>query len=190
VPTRPRLRAATPGSSRVPVDRSSTALKAGEAAVIAALERLDPEYLLYVPCSSAARVLQHFAHREGTTTFAVAREEEGVGIACGFLLANRRVVLLMQDTGFGNSLTALTTFAIAYHLPLFIVATRTGGAAEINSAVPPYSDRLPQVLAAADIYTVMFDSRLPASAWESTLVGLYSYARTAHHPAVALVDLR
>ena len=178
-------------SNGVPNRRSpSTFLRAGEAAVISALERLDPEFLLYVPCSSAARVLQHFANRQATTTFAVTREEEGVGIACGFLLARRRVVLLMQDTGFGNSLTALMTFAVAYHLPLFVVATRTGGPGEINSAVPPYSERLPQVLAAADLYTVVFDSRLPALAWEPTLLGLYAYAHTSHHPVVALVDLR
>jgi sulfopyruvate decarboxylase alpha subunit len=165
-------------------------MPAAAAAVVEAVERLGVELLLYVPCSTAAPVLAHFARHPRVETLVVTKEEEGVGIACGLSLAGRRAVLVMQDTGFGNAITALTTFALAYHVPLFILATRTGGAHEINAAVHEYSDRLPAILSAAGIHHEQLDLRVPVERWAARIVELERYSRTSHKPVVVLADLK
>jgi sulfopyruvate decarboxylase subunit alpha len=159
-------------------------------ALLEGIRRLDLEFLPYVPCSTAARVLAEVSQWPTISVFPVTKEEEGVGILCGQLLAGRRSALMMQDTGFGNALTALLTFARPYHLPAFLIATRTGGAGEINSAVPDYSERLPSVLNAAGLYHVLLDARFPVDQWPAEIVALERYARTAHRPVIVFADLK
>ena len=159
-------------------------------ALLEGIRLLDLEFLPYVPCSTAARVLSEVSRWPTVSVFPVTKEEEGVGILCGHLLAGRRSALLMQDTGFGNALTALLTFAQPYHLPTVLIATRTGGAGEINSAVPDYSERLPSVLGAAGLYHVLLDARLPLEQWPSEIDALARYARTSHRPVIVLADLK
>lgn len=164
--------------------------RAGAAQLIAGLERLNLEFLPYLPCSTAGAILGHFTGRDDVRAFPVAKEEEGVGILCGLRLAGRRATLLIQDTGFGNALTALTTFAIAYHVPALILATRTGGLGEINAAVPYHSDALPGVLQAAGLTLFTLDARVPLPEWERTVVQAYQYAEMAHRPVGVLADLK
>jgi sulfopyruvate decarboxylase subunit alpha len=162
----------------------------GSAEIIAGLERLQLEFLPFVPCSTAAEILAHFRAQPAVQAFPVTREEEGVGILAGLRLAGRRAALLMQDTGFGNALTALATFGQAYHVPMLIVATRTGGLGEINAAVPVYSEAVPDVLHAAGLSVFALDARTPLAEWERTVTGAQRYAETAHRPVVVLADLR
>ncbi len=167
-----------------------TARRLGSAEIIAGLERLAIEFLPFVPCSTAADVLAHFRAHPSARAFPVTREEEGVGILAGLTLAGRSAALMMQDTGFGNSLTALTTFGQAYHVPMLVVATRTGGLGEINAAVPSYSESVPDVLHAAGLSLFTLDARTPLPEWEATLVGAKRYAETAHRPVIVLADLK
>ena len=74
--------------------------------------------------------------------FPVAREEEGVDIASGLAMAGKKGVLFCQDVGLGNSMVALTTFVMAYHVPILVLAIRRGGFGEFNAAVHNYSDIL------------------------------------------------
>lgn len=158
--------------------------------VIEGIERIGPEFFIYVPDSSAAKVFEHFIDSPAVTDFPMTKEEEGIGILSGLALSGRRAVMFIQDTGFGNSITALTTFAAAYHVPIFIAASRTGGAKEINSAVHAYSDPLPEVLRAANIYCDLLDRRTPLDRWPGHIAELYEYAHTSHKPVVALMDLK
>ncbi len=50
----------------------------------------------------------------------VCREEEGVGIAAGAALAGKKPLLLMQNSGLGNTINALMSLTRLYRLPLFI----------------------------------------------------------------------
>ncbi|HBY93171.1 MAG TPA: thiamine pyrophosphate-binding protein [Chloroflexi bacterium] len=165
-------------------------LPASSQALVAGLEKIDPEFLLYLPCGTAARVLSYFISKTTLVHFPVAREEEGIGILSGLVLAGRRAVLLIQDTGLGNSMTALATFPQVYHLPICIVATRTGGRREINSAVHRYSEHLPGILTAAGISYESLDVRVPLSHWPAIVAERYQYARVSHRPVVILIDLK
>src|SRR4051794_18444310 len=120
----------------------SASLEERSNAVIHGLEAIDPEFVLHLPSSTLKLVLAHFLEQSSTRrmVFAVPREEEGISILAGLALAERRAVMIFQDNGIGNLLTALLTFPQPYHLPLFGVVTRRGGLGEYNSMIHTISE--------------------------------------------------
>ena len=76
----------------------------------------------------------------------VTREEEGVGIAAGAFLGGKKTALLMQSTGLGNSVNALTSLNVAYQIPLLILITLRGGLFEYNPADVPSGRALCRIL--------------------------------------------
>jgi hypothetical protein len=65
--------------------------------------------------------------------FAMPREEEGICIATGLELAGSRTVLIFQDNGIGNLLTALLTLPVAF--PDSAIVLTLGGTAREMLAV-------------------------------------------------------
>ena len=63
----------------------------------------------------------------------VTREEEGVGIAAGAALAGGKPLLLMQNSGLGNCVNALSSFTGLYELPLFLLMSHRGGSERAHS---------------------------------------------------------
>ena len=105
------------------------------AAVIAAIETIDPRWILHLPSSTLKTVIGHFLAKDGQNGFRIVpipREEEGIGILSGLALADTPALMIIQDNGIGNLLTALNTFPAPYHLPLLIIVTRRGGLGEYN----------------------------------------------------------
>lgn len=94
----------------------------------------------------------------------------------------------MQDNGFGNALTALTTFAVAYHLPLLIVANTRGGLGEYNSMIHTISENVPSVLRAPGIPVFALDRRTGPEDWQGTVAEAGKHARMTHRPVVVLME--
>lgn len=161
-------------------------------AVIAGIERLKLDFLAYLPSSSIAPIIEHFRLRTGQAgapvAFPISREEEGVGIAGGIALAGRRAAMLVQDNGFGNSLTALTTFAVAYNVPLLVLANTRGGLGEYNSMIHSFSEGVPAMLDAARIPAFLVDRRNSPDDWTGTIVEAYRHAEMTHRPVALLMD--
>lgn len=161
-------------------------------AVIAGIERLKLDFLAYLPSSSIAPIIEHFRVRSGRAdspvAFPVSREEEGVGIVGGISLAGRRGAMLVQDNGFGNSLTALTTFAMAYNVPLLVLANTRGGLGEYNSMIHSFSGGVPAMLDAARIPAFLVDRRNSPDDWSGTVAEAYRHAEMTHRPVVVLMD--
>jgi sulfopyruvate decarboxylase subunit alpha len=162
-------------------------------AVIDGVEAIDPEFVLHLPSSTLKLVLAHFLDgagaKAGRRVFPIPREEEGISILAGLVLARRRAVMIFQDNGVGNLLTALLTFPQPYHLPLFGIITRRGGLGEYNSMIHTISERTEAMLDAARVRWFQLDSRLPLEDWSSTLERAYAYAQTTHQPVFVLVNL-
>jgi sulfopyruvate decarboxylase subunit alpha len=161
------------------------------ARVASALEQLELDYLAYMPSNSVAPIINHF--REATrperpVAFPVAREEEAVGIIGAVSLAGKHGAIIMQDNGFGNSLTALTTFAVAYHRPLLIVANTRGGLGEYNSMIHTISEGVPQMLEAARIPVFYLDRRNSSQDWGATVLEAGRHSRMTHRPVVVLME--
>lgn len=162
------------------------------AAVIAAIEQLDPRWILYLPSSTLKTVLDHFLPRDGQGGLRIVpipREEEGIGILSGLALAGTRALLIVQDNGIGNLLTALNTFPAPYHLPLLILVTRRGGLGEYNSLIHTFSERTEAILDAAGARWFALDARTPIADWTPTIVRADEFARTTHRPIFVLLNL-
>ncbi len=107
----------------------------------------------------------------------------------GLELAGRRAVMIFQDNGVGNLLTALLTFPQPYHLPLFGIVTRRGGLGEYNSMIHTVSERTEALLDAAGVRWFQLDARTPIGDWASTIERAHTYACTTHRPVFVLVNL-
>ncbi len=162
-------------------------------AVVAGIETFDPEFVLHLPSSTLKAVLAHFLDGPGARAtrqvFPIPREEEGISILAGLSLAARRAVMIFQDNGVGNLLTALLTFPQAYHLPLFGVVARRGGVGEYNSMIHVISERAPALLTAAEVRWFQLDARTPIEDWAPTIERGYTFAQMTHRPVFVLVNL-
>ena len=168
--------------SRVAVDERSQALIAG-------IEAVRPRYVLHLPSSTLKATVQHFLQSPDVRTFPIPREEEGIGILAGLALAGQPAVMIIQDNGIGNMLTATTTFPQAYHIPMLVVVARRGGLGEYNSMIHMISERAESLLEAAGLRYFQLDGRTPIEAWAPTVVRAYEYAGITHRPIFLLVNL-
>jgi sulfopyruvate decarboxylase subunit alpha len=171
----------------------SASLEERSRAVVDGVERIDPDFVLHLPSSTLKQVLGHFLDgpgaRPGRTVMPIPREEEGVSILSGLALAKRKALMIIQDNGVGNLLTALLTFPQPYHLPLFAVVTRRGGLGEYNSMIHTVSERTEAVLDAADVRWFQLDAKTPIEDWGSTIERGYQFAQITHRPVFVLVNL-
>jgi len=169
----------------------SASLEERSQAVVDGLEAIDPEFVLHLPSSTLKLVLAHFLDqpRANRTVFPVPREEEGISILAGLALAERRALMIFQDNGIGNLLTALLTFPQPYHLPLFGLVTRRGGLGEYNSMIHTISERAEPLLDAAGVRWVQLDARTPIEDWSPTIQRAWQFAHTTHRPVFVLVNL-
>lgn len=157
------------------------------AAVVTALRGLDCDFVAYVPSNSIADIITGL-EKDGPVTFPVSREEEAVGVIGALPLAGKFGAVVMQDNGFGNALTALTTFAVAYHLPLLIVANTRGGLGEYNSMIHAISENVPALLRASGIPVFSLDRRTGPADWQGTVTEAGKHARMTHRPVVVLME--
>lgn len=86
----------------------------------------------HVPDNVIAPVIRRFEADDVVTTVSCTREEEGVGILAGGLLAGTKGALLMQTSGFGNCPNALGSLIVPYQLPLVMVISGRGAYNEFN----------------------------------------------------------
>ena len=173
---------------------TSASLEERSRAVVDRLEAIDPQYVLYLPSSTLKLVLAHFlpggaGHAAGRRVFPIPREEEGISILAGLALTGNRAVMIFQDNGVGNLLTALLTFPQPYHVPLFGIVTRRGGLGEYNSMIHTVSERTEALLDAAGVRWFQLDARTPIGDWASTIERAHTYACTTHRPVFVLVNL-
>ena len=83
----------------------------------------------------------------------LAREEDGVGIGAGVVLAGKRPLVSIQSSGLGNMLNALLSLSCVYHFPLPILASWRGVCDEKICAQIPFNAPLPKLL---DVYNIPY----------------------------------
>lgn len=79
-----------------------------------------------VPCSILKDVIYHFSVDPDVTYIPATREDEALGIATGAYLAGRKAVVLMQNSGLGNSINALASLVMLYKIPLLLLISWRG----------------------------------------------------------------
>jgi sulfopyruvate decarboxylase subunit alpha len=171
---------------------STTITQNRHAEVVNAIVGLAPDGVAYVPSASIAPIINGvLAAQEGgdlPLVYPVSREEEAIGVVGAYPFAGKFGVVIMQDNGFGNALTALTTFAVSYHLPLLIVANTRGGLGEYNSMIHSISEPVPALLASTNIPVFRVDRRNSAEDWGATVAEAGNHARMTFRPVVVLME--
>jgi sulfopyruvate decarboxylase subunit alpha len=120
-------------------------------------------HVVYVPDNPLAHVLRAFedAHPD-VRLIPATREEEAFGIAAGLYLGGQRPTVMLQSSGLGNSLNAITSLLVPYQIPVLAVISMRGDAGEWNAAQVPMGRAVPQILAAVGIPHVTIDSGVSA----------------------------
>lgn len=122
--------------------------------VISILKEHGITHIASVPCDKAKDLCfllpGHFDH------FGLTREEDGIGVCAGLVLAGKRPAMVIQSSGLGNSLNALMSLTKTYDLPLPVIASWRGVQDEVIPAQVPFNTAIPGILDAAGIpYTVI-----------------------------------
>jgi sulfopyruvate decarboxylase subunit alpha len=106
--------------------------------VCAGLRAIGSRHVVYVPDNPLSHVLRILGdgYSEIGTTVAT-REEEAFGIAAGLYLGGARPAVMLQSSGLGNSLNALTSLLLPYKIPALVIVSMRGDAGEWNEAQVP-----------------------------------------------------
>jgi sulfopyruvate decarboxylase subunit alpha len=146
----------------------------------------------YIPSVSVAPVISELVESDGghdgrsRRVFPLSREEEAMGVLGALPLTGRFGAVVMQDNGFGNALTALTTFNLSYHLPLLIVANTRGGLGEYNSMIHSFCQHVPGLLERLGLRVFELDRRSDPADWQAVVTEAGVHATMTFRPVVVL----
>ena len=106
--------------------------------VCAGLHAAGSRHVVYVPDNPLSHVLGVLRDRYADVKTTIAtREEEAFGIAAGLYLGGQRPTVMLQSSGLGNSINALTSLLVPYQIPMLILISMRGDAGEWNAAQVP-----------------------------------------------------
>ncbi len=104
-----------------------TAEQAARASEFSRLLKKDGfHFFTGVPCSLLGALLQNLSEDKDMQYVPAAREDAAVGIAAGAVLSGRRAAVLMQNSGLGYCLNALTSLNLIYRIPSLLLITYRG----------------------------------------------------------------
>jgi sulfopyruvate decarboxylase subunit alpha len=160
------------------------------AGVCAGLHAAGSRHVVYVPDNPLSHVLRVLRERypDVATTIAT-REEEAFGIAAGLYLGGKRPTVMLQSSGLGNSINALTSLFVPYEIPALIVISMRGDedATEWNPAQIPMGRAVAPICEAIRIPHVTLGS--PEAARETVAAtGLAAFS--SHQARACLLPRR
>ena len=120
--------------------------------VCSGLHAAGIRHVVYVPDNPLSHVIASLQSDYPDIRITLAtREEEGFGIAAGLYLGGQRPAVLLQSSGLGNSLNAITSLVIPYQIPMLMAISMRGDAGEWNAAQVPMGRALGSMLDALAI---------------------------------------
>ena len=79
-----------------------------------------------VPCSYLTPVINGVINSKKTRYISAASEGEAVGIASGAWLAGKKSVVMIQNSGLGNTINPLTSLNYPFKIPILLITTWRG----------------------------------------------------------------
>jgi len=155
-------------------------------AVFRGLKRAGIDFAASVPCINLQQLLTMVGEDPAIIHVPVTREEEGVGVCAGAWMGGRRPVLLMQNSGLGNSINALASLDFLYKIPLLMIISHRGCEGEPIVGQVPMGRLTPGLLEAMQISRF---SPAPVQA-EETVAKAWSLAAAERKPVAVLLDLQ
>jgi sulfopyruvate decarboxylase subunit alpha len=152
--------------------------------LLQSLKKNGADFFVTVPCKLSAELITLIEHDPQVIHVEPTREEEGVGICAGAYMAGRTPVMVMQNSGIGNSVNAVCSLAQFYQVPLLMIMTHRGTAGERIGAQVPMGVVVRPLLESIRVPTFSF-----SHASDAERVGeLVQYAHVARQPIAALLD--
>lgn len=118
--------------------------------VFEVLRALDIALVAHVPDAGHAPVLSLCESVDAIRTVTLTSEQDGVGLLCGAWAGGQRGVLLMQSSGVGNTINALS-LAAACRIPFFTIVSMRGEWGEFIPWQLPMGQATPAVLEAMGV---------------------------------------
>jgi sulfopyruvate decarboxylase subunit alpha/phosphonopyruvate decarboxylase len=109
------------------------------------------------PCGILAPLYRELSENAGLTT--VVREDNAIAVAAGCALAGAKPVVLMQNSGLGNSVNALASLVVPYQLPILLVVSLRGAEGDSTAENEVMGRLTPIVLENMGIPHRVLDSR-------------------------------
>lgn len=144
------------------------------AGVCAGLHAAGSRHVVYVPDNPLSHVLRELrtSYPDVVTTIAT-REEEAFGIAAGLYLGGHKPTVMLQSSGLGNAINALTSLLVPYQIPSLIIVSMRGDVNEWNAAQVPMGRAVAPILDAIEI------PQISTASAEATADLIASVGRTA-----------
>ena len=79
-----------------------------------------------VPCSLLGPIIQQLTYDKDFQYVPATREDEALGIAVGAYMGGKKPAVLMQNSGLGNSIDALTSLVLLYKFPVLLIISWRG----------------------------------------------------------------
>lgn len=102
------------------------------AAIIQAIKASNIGIVVSVPdITTSAGLLWPIARDPSLRHIRVCKEDEGVSICCALSYCDRRAALVIQNTGFFDSVNAIRAIGVEYKHPLFMIIGLQGAEPEL-----------------------------------------------------------
>ena len=127
------------------------------------LRRNDIRAIAHLPDATVGPIIKLVEADDFFTVTRLNREEEGVGVLAGHYLGGQRGALLFQTSGLGNMVNGLAGLAIAYQIPMLLIASPRGVLGEHNPAQLPMGRAIGKILDSLTIpaYWLQDEARIP-----------------------------
>lgn len=90
------------------------------------IKNANINYILCVPCIYLKNFINKIKEDNKIKYISITREEEGVGICSGLWFGGIRSLLLIQNSGLGNSINTIASLNKLYNIPILIFASYRG----------------------------------------------------------------
>src|SRR3981189_895656 len=137
------------------------------AAIHRALKSQRVRQVSYVPDAGHKRLIELCRADKPMAGVPRTTEEEGIGLAAGAWLGGERSALLMQSSGVGNCINALS-LASNCGFPLLMLVTMRGEWGEFNPWQIPMGQATPDTLRLAGVHTLRLERAEKANAVANT----------------------
>jgi sulfopyruvate decarboxylase subunit alpha len=84
------------------------------------------DFFTGVPCSILTDIINYLSEDPDVPYSPATREDEAMGIATGAYLSGKKPVVLMQNYGLGNSISAFTSLVLLYEIPILLLISWRG----------------------------------------------------------------
>ncbi|MCC7553431.1 MAG: sulfopyruvate decarboxylase subunit alpha [Methanobacteriaceae archaeon] len=115
------------------------------------IKKAGINFIVSLPCINLNKLLTLVDEDKKITHMPVTREEEGIGICAGAYLAGKKVAILMQNSGLGNSVNGLTSLTELYKFPLVMIISHRGTEGEPIVGQVPMGIATPKILDSINI---------------------------------------